>query len=179
VNTGTERQSIVMDEVPSFEGDSEAVPLVPSLEGEGKGETVALEPSEAEGEAPAQPAKGEAAANSIGLLLQRVAGSSIDEIDRLTGELEAIRRLLQTEATRIEHQIAEYAHLNESAMQTIKIIADCLSSLGNAPNEPSGEPQPGSEEDDCVAVHQAQAARLGDSRFRGPAQVAIGSFAGV
>jgi hypothetical protein len=60
VDTGPADQSDVMDEaVPNLEAESEAVTLVPSLEGES-----------------------EATANSIDLLLQRVAGSSIDEIDR-------------------------------------------------------------------------------------------------
>jgi hypothetical protein len=170
VDSGIEVQSLAMDDaVPNLEGETEAVTLVPSLETEG--ETVAVPNPEAESEA----------ANSIGLLLQRVAGSSIDEIDRLTGELQAIRRLLQTEATRIEHQIIEYAHLNQSAMQTTTIIAERLASLRTVPGEQSGEPQPDPvpQEDDRVSVHQPPAGRRGDSRFHGPAHATGGPFAGA
>jgi hypothetical protein len=172
VDSGIEVQSLAMDEVPSLEGDSEAVTLVPSLEAEGEGETVAV--SSPEGES-------EATANSIGLLLQRGASSAIDEIGRLTAELQAVRRLLQSEATRIEHQIIEYANLNQSTMQTTKIIAEHLASLRTAPGEPSDKPQPDPipQEDDRVPVHQPPAGRRGDSRFHGPAHATGGSSAGV
>jgi hypothetical protein len=73
-------------------------------------------------------AQSQAAANSIGSLLRRVADSSIYEIDRLVTELDAMRQLLQMEATRVEGQIIEYAHLSQSAMQMIKVIADNLES---------------------------------------------------
>ena len=42
-------------------------------------------------------AESEAVANNIGTLLQRVAGSSVQEIDRLMGELHTLRELLQSE----------------------------------------------------------------------------------
>jgi hypothetical protein len=161
VDTGTEGQSTAMDEaVPSLEAD-EAVTLVPSLE-----------------------AESEATANSIGLLLQRVADTSTDEIDRLTTELRAMRHMLQTEATQIEHQVMKYTHLTQSAMRTTKVIADHLASRRTAPDKPNGEdnalrPDPVPQEDDRVPVHQPPAGRRGDSRFRGTTHATGGSFAGV
>jgi hypothetical protein len=77
-----------------------------------------------------------------------------------------MRRLLQTEATRIEHQIIEYAHLNESAMQTTKTIADHLSRLGTAPDERSGESQPDPVPQEDDPFQRPPAGRRGDSRFR-------------
>jgi hypothetical protein len=105
VNTGTEGQSPDMDvaSAPSPETENEEVASSIGL---------LLQREEV--------------ASSIGLLLQRVAGSSIDEINKLTAELQAARHSLQSEATRIERQIIEYAHLNQSAMQTTKVIADHL-----------------------------------------------------
>src|SRR6516162_6109374 len=69
----------------------------------------------------------EAVANNIGTLLQRVAGSSVQEIDRLIIELQTLRELLQSEGVRVQREIAEYAHLSQSAMQSTKIIAESLS----------------------------------------------------
>jgi hypothetical protein len=174
VDTGAEGQSTAIDEaVPSLEAD-EAVTLVPSLEAES--ETVAPVPS--------PEAESEATANSIGLLLQRAADASTEEIDRLTTELRAMRHMLQTEATQIEHQVMKYTHLTQSAMRTTKVIADHLASRRTAPDKPSGEdnapqPDPVPQEDDRVPVHQPPAGRRGDSRFRGPAHATGGSFAGV
>ena len=66
----------------------------------------------------------EAVANNLGAMLQRVAGSSLQEIDRLVGELQSIRDLLETEGARVQREIAEYAHLSQSSMQSTKIIAE-------------------------------------------------------
>jgi hypothetical protein len=69
----------------------------------------------------------EVVANNIGTLLQRVAGSSVQEIDRLILELQTLRELLQSEGVRVQREITEYAHLSQSAMQSTKIIAESLS----------------------------------------------------
>ena len=69
----------------------------------------------------------EVVANNISTLLQRVAGSSVQEIDRLMTELHTLRELLQSEGARVQREITEYAHLSQSAMQSTKIITDSLS----------------------------------------------------
>jgi hypothetical protein len=68
----------------------------------------------------------EMVANSIGTLLQRVAGFSVQEIDGLMTELRTLRELLQSEGVRVQREIAEYSHLSQSAMQSTKIITDSL-----------------------------------------------------
>src|SRR5262249_57278610 len=68
----------------------------------------------------------ELVANNISTLLQRVAGSSVQEIDRLITELQTLRDMLQEEGARVQREITEYAHLSQSAMQSTKIIADSL-----------------------------------------------------
>jgi hypothetical protein len=71
-------------------------------------------------------ADSEAVANNISTLLQRVAGSSVQEIDRLMGELHTLRELLQTEGARVQREITEYAHLSQSAMHSTKVITESL-----------------------------------------------------
>jgi hypothetical protein len=68
----------------------------------------------------------ELVANNISTLLQRVAGSSVQEIDRLITELQTLRDMLQEEGARVQREITEYAHLSQSAMQSTKIIAESL-----------------------------------------------------
>lgn len=71
-------------------------------------------------------AESEAVANNITTLLQRVAGSSVQEIDRLMSELHTLRDLLQSEGARVQREITQYAHLSQSAMQSTKIINESL-----------------------------------------------------
>ena len=68
----------------------------------------------------------EKVANNITTLLARVAGTSVQEIDRLIAELQTLRALLQEEGARVQRELAEYAHLSQSAMQSTKIIAESL-----------------------------------------------------
>jgi hypothetical protein len=71
-------------------------------------------------------ADGEAVANNISTLLQRVAGSTVAEIDRLTSELRSLRELLQGEGARVQREITGYARLSQSAMQSTKVISEKL-----------------------------------------------------
>jgi hypothetical protein len=65
-------------------------------------------------------------AHNISTLVQRVAGTSVQEVDRLIAELQQLRDLLHQEGARVQREIAEYAHLSQSAMQSTKIIAESL-----------------------------------------------------
>ena len=65
-------------------------------------------------------------ANSIETLVQRVAGTSVQEVDGLIAELQRLRALLEEEAARVQRNLAEYAHLSQSAMQSTRIIAESL-----------------------------------------------------
>ena len=58
--------------------------------------------------------------------MQRVAGTSVQEIDRLIAELQTLRALLHEEGARVQRNLAEYAHLSQSAMQSTRIIAQSL-----------------------------------------------------
>ena len=69
---------------------------------------------------------GELVANSVVTLLQRVAGTSVQDIDGLISELQILRETLQEQGARVERKLAEYAHLSQSAMQSTKVIAESL-----------------------------------------------------
>ena len=79
----------------------------------------------------------EMVANNIGTLLQRVAGTSVKEIDKLIGELQTLREMLETEGARVQRQIVEYATLSQAAMQSTRIIAESLTHWKKVPDAPS------------------------------------------
>ena len=69
---------------------------------------------------------GELVANTVVTLLQRVAGTSVQDIDGLISELQILRETIQEHGLRVQRKLAEYAHLSQSAMQSTKIIAESL-----------------------------------------------------
>jgi hypothetical protein len=68
----------------------------------------------------------EMVANNIGSLLQRVAGTSVQEIDNLIVELQTLRERLENEGARVQRKITEYANLSQAAMQSTRVIAESL-----------------------------------------------------
>jgi len=79
----------------------------------------------------------EMVASNITSLLQRVAGTSVQEIDNLIGELQTLRERLHSEAARVQREIVEYATLSQAAMQSTKIIAESLTQWKKVPDAPS------------------------------------------
>ena len=75
-------------------------------------ETTALEPST------------EATVNNVNSLIQRVAGTSLAEIENLIGELESLRDLLHAEGQRVQREISGYAQLSQAAMKSTRMITD-------------------------------------------------------
>jgi hypothetical protein len=80
---------------------------------------------------------GEVVANNIGTLLQRVAGTSVKEIDKLIVELQTLREMLQKEGARVQREIVEFATLSQAAMQSTKIITESLTQWKRVPDAPS------------------------------------------
>lgn len=62
-------------------------------------------------------------------LIERVSAATVVEIDRVVGELQNIRSLLHSEGDRVRREITGYAGLSQSAVSTMKVIADTLSQL--------------------------------------------------
>ena len=58
--------------------------------------------------------------------LRRMAGSSVLEIDRLVGELQTLRDLLETERERVQRELDEYANLSQASLQSTKTIIEGL-----------------------------------------------------
>lgn len=71
-------------------------------------------------------ADSDAAVKNVNSLIQRVAGTSLGEIENLITELETLRDLLHVEGQRVQREIAGYAHLSHAAMKSTRIIAENL-----------------------------------------------------
>jgi hypothetical protein len=66
----------------------------------------------------------EATVNNVNSLIQRVAGTSLSEIEHLISELESLRDLLHAEGQRVQREISGYAQLSQAAMKSTRMIAD-------------------------------------------------------
>lgn len=77
----------------------------------------------ASGETPLEPST-EATVNNVNSLIQRVAGTSLGEIENLISELESLRDLLHAEGQRVQREISGYAQLSQAAMKSTRLIAD-------------------------------------------------------
>jgi predicted nucleic acid-binding Zn-ribbon protein len=69
------------------------------------------------------PAKdSEPAANNVANIIQRIAGTSVTEIDRLITELTQLRDHLESEGKRVEAEIAAFAQFGHAAVNSIREI---------------------------------------------------------
>ncbi|WP_438278637.1 hypothetical protein [Nitrobacter sp.] len=66
----------------------------------------------------------EATVNNVNSLIQRVAGTSLAEIENLVTELESLRDLLHAEGQRVQREISGYAQLSQAAMKSTRMIAE-------------------------------------------------------
>jgi hypothetical protein len=80
-----------------------------------------------------------AVGSNIPELIQRVAGSSVMEIDRLIAELTQLRDHLQREGKRVETEIAAFAHTGTAAVSSIKEISQTLGRFKRAARLNAGE----------------------------------------
>ena len=71
--------------------------------------------------------------SNLNSLLQRVAGTSVQEIDNLITELETLRDMLRSEAARVQCEIVQYSTLTQGALQSTKTIAESLTQLKKGP----------------------------------------------
>ena len=66
-------------------------------------------------------------------LIGRVAGASIEEIDRVIRELESVRAMLRGEGERLSREIAQFASLSHASTTAMKVIADSLNQWKETP----------------------------------------------
>jgi hypothetical protein len=65
-------------------------------------------------------------------VMERVAVTSIAEVEGLIKELEQLRDFLRQESSRIQREIEGYARLSEEATKSTKIIAESVAQWKNA-----------------------------------------------
>ena len=75
-------------------------------------------------ESPSLDPSAEATVTNVNSLIQRVAGTSLAEIENLISELESLRDLLHAEGQRVQREISGYAQLSQAAMKSTRMIAD-------------------------------------------------------
>ena len=81
-------------------------------------------PAATTADAPPLDPSAEATVNNVNSLIQRVAGTSLAEIEKLISELESLRDLLHAEGQRVQREISGYAQLSQAAMKSTRMIAD-------------------------------------------------------
>ena len=82
---------------------------------------------------PGEASDAETSTDSLSALLRRVAEASTREVDSLIGDLQALRRKLNNDGNRIQHEIAEYNELSQQVMQLTNIISESVKKLPTAP----------------------------------------------
>lgn len=93
-------------------------------------------------------------ADQLGSLMQRVADTSVHTIDDLIHDMQQRREELLSESARMQREIAEYARLNQSTMQSTKIISESLAYLHGVPDAP----RMGERQDDTPADESRESA---------------------
>jgi hypothetical protein len=88
----------------------------------------------------------------IAPLIQKVAASSIAEIEKLMGELQEAKDFLQSEGDRIQRETAHYTNLAQSASASVKIIFDTVYQWRKA-----GHPAPNQSRSSAFETTSAQA----------------------
>jgi hypothetical protein len=76
---------------------------------------------------------GETSTDNLATLLRRVADASTREVDSLIVDLQALRRKLNTDGSRIQRDISEYTELSQQVMQLTNIISESVKKLPAAP----------------------------------------------
>ena len=66
------------------------------------------------------------ASSALASLVERMAGASIQEIERVIAELANVRNMLRSEATRVQGELNNYAATSQAAMDSMKIVGDGL-----------------------------------------------------
>ena len=73
------------------------------------------------------------ATENLNALIRRVAGASMEEIDRVILELQGVRDMLRSEGERVSRELAGYASLSHASMTAMKVIGDSLKQWKEAP----------------------------------------------
>ena len=85
-------------------------------------------------------APGDPPGESVNMLVQRVAGASLSEIDNVIGELRSVRDFLRSEGDRVQREIAGYATLSQTAMASMRVISESMAQWRNSVGAPLAPP---------------------------------------
>jgi hypothetical protein len=66
------------------------------------------------------------ALGDVNVLLGRIAGASMDEIDRLISELQSLRELIRTQGERANREISGYINLNKAVIGSVRLIGESI-----------------------------------------------------
>jgi hypothetical protein len=80
-------------------------------------------------------------ASNINAVLQGATATSVQEIERLIGELQALRDMLHREAARVKREIVQYSNLTQAAVQSTKTITERLGQWRKAPDDGRHNPR--------------------------------------
>ena len=89
----------------------------------------------------AVPANAPTAENQLNALVQRVAGNSMEEIDRVIRALENVRDMMRKEGERVSREVAGYASLSHAATTAMQLIVDNIKQWKNASNKSGPRPE--------------------------------------
>ena len=76
------------------------------------------------------------ASDSLNTLVRRIAGASMEEIERVILELQGVRDTLRSEGERVSREISGYANLSHASITAMKVIGDNLKQWNNAADKP-------------------------------------------
>ena len=76
------------------------------------------------------------ASDSLNTLVRRIAGASMEEIDRVILELQGVRDTLRSEGERVSREISGYANLSHASIAAMKVIGGNLKQWNNAADKP-------------------------------------------
>ncbi len=68
----------------------------------------------------------EAGSDNVSSLVQTLGAPSIDELEKIIGELQQARTYLKSESERIERETVGYTELSQTAMESVRIIAETV-----------------------------------------------------
>jgi hypothetical protein len=87
-----------------------------------------------------QEAESDQPAESVNMLVQRVAGASLSEIDNVIGELRSVRDFLRSEGDRVQREISAYATVSQTAMASMKVISESMAQWRSSVGAPLSPP---------------------------------------
>ena len=79
-------------------------------------------------------------AADLNAVVQRVAGTSLDEIDRVIHLLEGVRDMMRNEGQRVSREIASYASLSHAVKTAMTVMSDSIKEWKRAPEKSGPRP---------------------------------------